>query len=302
MITLQQLQRVLGGKIYGNVLRAPGPGHSKDDDSMAIWSDPRAPHGIRVFSHAGNDWELCTDYIVSKAGLPPWEPRRTPRAPIAHPAPPVSQASDNRARIQNAVSIFREGLPIEGTPVTRYFERRGVDASKLPGLHHALRWHPACPWEQGRHGAMVALMTDAITGEPRAIHRTAISGAGEKVGKKMLGPAGGCLVRMWPDDAITSGLVLGEGIETTLVAATRIEHRGTRLAPAWAACSAGGMAKFPVLAGVESLTLLVDHDESGTGERAALECSERWTAAGREVIRLTPNIAGQDFADLAGAA
>ena len=52
--------------------------------------------------------------------------------------------------------------------------------------------------------------------------------------------------------------------------------------------------------GVEVLTLLVDHDESGAGQRAALECSARWTAAGREVVRLVPNTMGTDFADLGG--
>ena len=44
--------------------------------------------------------------------------------------------------------------------------------------------------------------------------------------------------------------MLGEGVETTLAAATRIEHRGTLLQPAWAAGSAGNMAKFPVLTGI----------------------------------------------------
>ncbi len=105
-------------------------------------------------------------------------------------------------------------------------------------------------------------------------------------------------MRLWPDEDVTTGLVLGEGIETALAAATIINHRDTRLAPAWASGSAGAMASFPVLAGVETLTLLVDNDESGAGQRAAAECSARWTAAGREVIRLTPHITGQDFADL----
>ena len=118
----------------------------------------------------------------------------------------------------------------------------------------------------------------------------------------MLGPSAGCVVRLWPDEAVTTGLVLGEGIETTLAAATCIEHRGTRLAPAWAACSAGAMAKFPILPGVEALTLLVDNDESGAGQRAAAECSSRWTSAGRDVFRLMPTITGQDFADLGRAA
>jgi putative DNA primase/helicase len=49
---------------------------------------------------------------------------------------------------------------------------------------------------------------------------------------------------------------------------------------------------------MECLTIPVDNDESGTGQRAALECSRRWTDAGREVFRLIPNQGGEDFNDI----
>lgn len=106
------------------------------------------------------------------------------------------------------------------------------------------------------------------------------------------------MIRLWPDEEVDLGVVIGEGVETTLSAATRIEHKGTLLQPAWAAGFAGNMARLPVLAGIDALTLLVDNDESGAGQRAAEECSSRWTAAGREVIRLVPRQARADFNDL----
>ncbi len=102
-----------------------------------------------------------------------------------------------------------------------------------------MRWHPSCPWEGARHGALIALFTDIATAEPRAVHRIAVTPAGDKIGKKMFGPVAGCVVRIWADEDVTTGLVLGEGIETTLAAATTIDHRGTRLTPAWASGSAG---------------------------------------------------------------
>lgn len=146
---------------------------------------------------------------------------------------------------------------------------------------------------------MVALFTDCLTGEPKAIHRTAIAAAGgEKLGRKALGPIKGCVIRLWPDDVVNAGLVVGEGIETTLAAATCVPHLGTLLAPAWAAGNEGLISRFPVLAGVEALTLLVDNDRSGSGQRAALKCSSRWTAAGREVTRLVPRQVGSDFNNL----
>jgi hypothetical protein len=64
------------------------------------------------------------------------------------------------------------------------------------------------------------------------------------------------------------------------------------------------MRSFPVLPGIDALTLLVDHDllnpRTGKypGQGAAAECRQRWRAAGREVIPLMPNAADSDFADL----
>lgn len=58
------------------------------------------------------------------------------------------------------------------------------------------------------------------------------------------------------------------------------------------------MAAFPVLPGIEALTLLVDHDANGAGQDAAAACARRWLAAGREVIRLTPKTVGADFNDI----
>ena len=85
-----------------------------------------------------------------------------------------------------------------------------------------------------------------------------------------------------------------------LSAALHIKHRGQRLDPAWAAIDAGNLAALPVLAGVQQLTILVDADESGTGQEKAKECSRRWVSAGREVRRLTPKKMGGDFNDIVG--
>jgi putative DNA primase/helicase len=68
--------------------------------------------------------------------------------------------------------------------------------------------------------------------------------------------------------------------------------------PAWAVGDTGELSKFPVLSGIESLTILVDHDKSGAGQRAALECSSRWTGAGREVFRIIPDHCGDDVNDI----
>src|SRR5262249_2278438 len=91
-------------------------------------------------------------------------------------------------------------------------------------------------------------------------------------------------------------LVIGEGLETVLAAATRISYRDAPLQPAWAVLSASALERLPIIAGVERLILLVDHDRAGIN--AAASCANRWQRAGRIVVRLTPKLEGTDFNDL----
>ncbi|MBD0276220.1 MAG: toprim domain-containing protein, partial [Acetobacteraceae bacterium] len=56
--------------------------------------------------------------------------------------------------------------------------------------------------------------------------------------------------------------------------------------PVWAAGSAGGIRNFPVLPGIEALTIFADQDGAGIG--AARECGRRWAEAGREARLLAP--------------
>jgi hypothetical protein len=60
--------------------------------------------------------------------------------------------------------------------------------------------------------------------------------------------------------------------------------------------SAGAIAQFPLLAAVEQLVILVDHDEEG--EFAAAACTERWQRGDRTVLQLKPDKPGTDFNDL----
>ena len=76
----------------------------------------------------------------------------------------------------------------------------------------------------------------------------------------MLGVAG--VVQLWPADR---QLVVGEGLETVLAAATRLPYRGAPLRPAWAMLSDSALARFSVIAGVEQLIVLADNDAQRRG-------------------------------------
>jgi Toprim domain len=242
-----------------------------------------------------------------------YDSRNTLSRPFGHPyaslaaSPAVSNhrtSKDGAQRIFRAQHIFTHASDLRDSPAWKYLGSRGINRDALPPqIHEALRWHPDCPWgENGtRGGCLVALWTDAITGDPRAIHRRLITNAGQKASQwKALGPTKGCVIRLWSDEMVTTGLVIGEGVETTLAAATRVRQRGTLLMPAWAAGDAGHIEEFPLLAGIGALTVLVDHDVNGRAQRATAECVRRWAAAGREVTQLIPRIPGEDFADLVG--
>jgi hypothetical protein len=194
--------------------------------------------------------------------------------------------------------IWRQSYNLAGTAGEAYLAGRGIVLDGVPNFG-GLRWHPKCPWENDTAPCVLARFTDAITGEPRGIWRRPVDGNKPKT----LGTMRGCVIRLWPNEDVTTGLVLGEGVETTLAAATRFTHRNTLLRPAWAAGSAGNIAEFPVLTGINALTLLVDHDVKDKkgrekGQETARACGTRWRDAGRDVTLLTPRKLGADFNDL----
>jgi len=301
MLDLRTIARALGGEITAGKVIAPAPGHSPRDRSLWVIPSWQAPDGFRVHCFSPkDDWRQARDYVRGRLGLPTWQAspqdgplgrRSNQRANLplenSHPA----------ARTARATAIWDEAGDAHGTVVERYLTSRDLE---LPPGSDVLRYHPRCPWGDNVLDrtifvpAMVAAMRqvegDAITG----IHRTRLTPEGVKVDRKMLGQASGSAIKIDPDDAVTMGLAIGEGIETVLA--------GSALGfqPAWAVASAGAIATFPVLPGVECLTLLAENDP--TNARAVDTCARRWHAAAREVIVVESRI-GSDLNDaIRGAA
>jgi DNA polymerase len=190
-----------------------------------------------------------------------------------------------------ALRYWNEAQPIAGTLAAHYLaDVRRIDIAALPA-DVDLRFHPRCYFNGANLPCLLALLRDAITDKPTGIHRIALTPdvfAGGKVERRLLGRQGRGTVKLWPAG---SELVIGEGIETVLAAATRLSQQ-----PAWSAISAPALEKFPVLPGVQRLVILVDHDDAG--KNAAAKCTERWRCAGRHVHCLMPRIPGTDFNDV----
>jgi hypothetical protein len=127
--------------------------------------------------------------------------------------------------------------------------------------------------------AIIAILTDPVTGaRTGGITRTFIH-QGRKVCRAMsLGGVGRLgIIRLSRDDEVETGLHLCEGLETAL------SGMQMNFLPMWAAGSTSQLAEFPVLAGVECLTILADNDENEASVDAASPTYWRWKDAGREV-------------------
>ncbi len=212
---LRTIARALGGDVAGGQVLAPGPGHGPRDRSFSVRLSATAPDGFIAFSHSGDDWQECPDYICERLGL-----------------------------------------------------RRDYTSKQRK------------PRREGRHPricSVLALFRNIVTDEPQAISRTFLDREGRKIERKFLGPVAGAAVMMDANENVLGGLHIGEGVETCMAA------RQLGLRPTWALGSAGAVAAFPVLPGIEALNVIVDHDANGAGEKAAREVEARWLAAGREV-------------------
>ena len=78
--TLQQIARVLGGRVFGKSVRAPGPGHSKRDDSLKVWIDGEGRVAVQSFTE-GNKEALA--YVKAKLGIKPRERRQSKPKQVA---------------------------------------------------------------------------------------------------------------------------------------------------------------------------------------------------------------------------
>jgi Toprim domain/CHC2 zinc finger len=214
--------------------------------------------------------------------------------PLIKRAP--TQDDDENKRRASALQLWEAAKPITGTLAERYLaDTRRINLTALPAtIEEALRFHPHCPFGSGRRPCLIALMRNATNNEAIGIQRTALTPDAKKIDRRMLGRAG--IVKLWP---ARDQLILGEGLETTLAAATRIPYHGAPLQPAWATLSAPALRRFPLIAGVERLIILADHDLNGEGQAAAEQCKQHWQQAGRTGVVLLPEQPGTDFNDIA---
>ncbi len=290
---LRSIAHRLNGEVSSGQVLFPAPGHSLRDRSACLRFDRQAPNGFVVHSFAGDDPLPIRDFIRERLSLPADSRGNTRKQPPFE----FGEAPENPTRTAQALAIWSEGLEPGGTCVEVYLRHRGLELPEA-SAGEVIRYHPSCPFAGSQTPAMICLVRDLLTNEPRAIHRTALSPEGHKVkvgghDRLSLGTIGGGAIKLTPDEDVTSCLGIGEGLESTLSLQLAPEFGPS---PVWCLVSAGGVATLPILSGIDCLWISVDHDPAGI--KAAKTCADTWRRAGREVFLITPNAAGADLNDI----
>ncbi len=275
-------------------------------DDVDRWSSAAANYGgerdvraaFRTVKVGGKVGAGTLWYLAKASG---WKPPKDGQRRVAPPlraAPPQArrEAAQHATLSAYGRALWRACRALDGEAAA-YLTARGCVIPPGDGdlrCHSALRHPPS-----GAVGsALVALVTDAVTGEPLTLHRTWVCSDGNKapvtLPRMLLGGhrKSGGVIRLWPDEAVTTGLAIAEGIETALSLAHAFK-------PVWSCIDAGNMATLAVLEGVESLFIAADNDEAGV--KAAETCARRWALAGREVRIGMPDARKADLNDVARA-
>jgi len=219
--------------------------------------------------------EYVETYRPERPGLD--RPTRRPARVLQQPRVVAPQQQKHETLSDAGRALWKTTRAITPeSPAGRYLLARRC---KLPPPGSHLRELPTHRHPSSGHvgPALVALLTDFETGDARSLHFTWLGEGGKKADvspprRLLAGHAkAGAVCRLWPDEYVSGGLGLAEGIETALSLAHGYE-------PVWAAIDAGNLAALPVLLGIECLLIACDRDPAG--EKAARACAQRWADAG----------------------
>ena len=190
---------------------------------------------------------------------------------------------------------YHAGDP-RGTVVERYLNLRALSLSD-DIVGRVVRYSAQCPWGERDQviavQAMIVLLRDIATDEPRGIQKTRLTPEGKKVERRSQGIAGGAAIKIDADTVVEQGhtFAIGEGLETSLAG----RQKGFR--PTWAAINKGGIAGFPILEAVQTLHIFAENDANDASSIAVTQCFHRWKATGRRVIVVSPEPEFNDMND-----
>jgi putative DNA primase/helicase len=277
-LDLRTLQAALGGDISCGQVLCPGPNHSRRDRSLAV---KQTASGVLVYSHAGDDWRDCRDYVHARLGLPTWQPGN--HRHHINVSDKWTDPEPERWRTDRAKAIWDEGREPRGTAAEEYLTARSLHLpSELCGS--VLRFHPQCLWRSELIPCLIAAFTSIVDNTITAIHRIRLDRPERwpKTERKMFGAVAGSAIKL---DCPGDRLAVAEGLESAMAA------RQLGFSPVWAL---GSARRFLPIDGVRELIILGERDDAS--RRATDVCSGSWIARGMTVHLALPAI-GKDFND-----
>ena len=231
----------------------------------------------------------------------------TPQHHLTSLAPLPGKIAPAASTLAAARRVWAEGVGVHGTLAATYLASRGLrlpnpivndDDYRYGWDPFSLRFHPHCqrgprelPGGPCSAPALLAALVEPVTGDFVGVHRTFLldDGSGKAPplriadvtlpSKAILGTWG--VVKLVQDDRVGHALALAEGLENAITIAQQASYTTI-----WAAGRADGIRSFPLLFGIEALSIFVDGDQAGRS--AAASCAKRWTRDGREVILHSP--------------
>lgn len=109
-LTARGVAAAMGGKVSPSnpdMARVPGLGHSKHDDGLVVWVTDADPEGFTTYSHHGDDWLECRDYVRSKLGLERPDLRKKRMEYV--PAKPKGERTGAKRKVAEYIYLDREG-------------------------------------------------------------------------------------------------------------------------------------------------------------------------------------------------
>lgn len=286
MSDARTLTLALRGKWYRRYGLACCPAHGDRKPSLTLAD---APDG-RLFLHCKTG---CSFLDVLSAlrdrGLVDRQDRPQPPSPCEIARRRAEDEAEAVKREQQALSVWRESIPVHGTIAEAYLRGRGITCP----LPDSLRFHPTCWHASAKRLPALVARVDGLS--RLAVHRTYLRAEGTgkaevEPPKAMLGAALGGAVRVADGQG---PLVVAEGIETALSLSSGL-LRGP--ATVWAALSAPGMAGLRLPGGIpHRLTIAPDGDTAGRD--AARKLADRASALGW-TVSLLPAPDGRDWNDI----
>jgi hypothetical protein len=182
----------------------------------------------------------------------------------------------------------REARPFDVEQVARAVWRSGVDPGTLTEDYLAalglpltdelrgrvIRHHPSLSFAKDhRLPGMLTLLRDIHDDRPCAVVRTYLDEHARKIAQRILGPAYRAAAKLDPAPHVEDRLHVTVGIEAGIAAMLHFR-------PIWAIANAEAPANLELLAGIRSLTVLIDPGD-GNATRIAAAAAARWKRSGR---------------------